>query len=108
MEYKALLSNDIIEAILLSFKESTLGEGLSIMCDVKIEPKDESNSTLTLTPKDETKSLKFGEILEFAIMLGTDFMESRHPDFLEFRRKQNEALEKLYRSGLGIKSTDKR
>ncbi|GAA4156700.1 hypothetical protein GCM10022217_15960 [Chryseobacterium ginsenosidimutans] len=110
MEYKALLGNDIIDAIRLSFKESTLGAGISIIYDVKIEPKNEYNSTLILTPKDGSKELKFSEILEFGIMLGTDFMESRHPDFLEFSKKRNAAIEKLETQGLvqREKRTDKR
>lgn len=96
MKYKALLENDIIEAIKLSFKESILGAGFNIICDVNIQPENENTSYITFTPKDPEKAPTFGEILKFGIMLGHDFLID--PDYEDFKRKKQERLNTIQKN----------
>ena len=93
MKLKALLENETIEAIKLSFQESILGAGFNVTCDVDIQPKNEDTSYITFTPIDPEKTPTFGEIMQFGIMLGRDFLTD--PDYADFKRKKHERLSKI-------------
>jgi len=106
MELKALLENDTIEAIKLSFDESILGKGFLLTCDVDIQPKNKDVSHIKFTPKDPEKVPTFAEILQFGIILGRDFLID--PDYFEFKRKKNDRLEALHINNKSKRKTGNR
>lgn len=94
MNLKALLENDTIEAIKLSFEESILGKGFALSCDIEIVPYNDATSYITLKPKDPLKPPTFGEILQFGIMLGRDFLTD--PEYQVFKSRKEERLEQIH------------
>lgn len=85
-----LLENDTIEAIEASFQEMIVGKGMSIMYTVKIKPKNNDTSYITFTPKDPEKTASMGEIFQYAMLVGRDFLQD--PECVKFK----EAKRKFY------------
>ena len=106
MELKALLENETIEAIKLSFEESILSKGFLLMCDVDIQPKNENVSYITFTPKDPEKVPTFAEILQFGIILGRDFLID--PDYFVFKKKKNDRLTEIHINNISKRKTGNR
>lgn len=71
-EYRILTENEKIEAILQSFEDSIMGQGIKLTCDYKIEY-GENSSTLVLTPK-EGKDITAAEFFTFGLIIGRDYL----------------------------------
>lgn len=93
MKLKALVENDIIEAIELAMEESILGRGLKECYDMEVVPYTETTSHITLVPITDHE-MRFGELMQFFIMLGRDFLIDA--DYKIWKKKRDDAINRLY------------